>query len=208
MTTLYERFVLSPIIDATCGMAVVTEQRCKVIGRARGVVLEIGIGSGHNLRLYDARAVTKVIGVDPNEALGDKAKRRARGLPFSVEHRPIGGENDVVEPQSVDTVVFTYTLCTVPSVPDVLAAARRALSPNGELLFCEHALAPDEAVRAWQRRIDPLWSRLFGGCRLIRDHASAISNAGFELESVEEVYAPKTPKLIGFHQIGVARVRA
>ena len=201
---LYDRFVLPFVIDKSCGLKSVTLQRSKVIGKAYGTVLEVGIGSGHNLPLYDAEKVTKILGVDPSVELGSKAKRRAEKLPFPVDLRLVGGEA-IAEPESVDTVVFTYTLCSVSSVPDVLAAARSALKPDGLLLFCEHALAPDESVQIWQRRLEPAWMALAGGCHLTRDVVALLGAAGFRIEELEQAYMPRSPRFVGFHQIGTAR---
>lgn len=205
---LYERWILPHVIDAACGMPLVRAQRVKVLAEARGTVLEPGIGSGLNLPLYDARAVTKVIGVDPSVELGSKARRLARGLPFAVELHSRGGEVDVVPAASVDTVVLTYTLCTVPDPAALLAAALRALKPGGQLLFCEHALAPDLGVSKWQRRLEPAWKALAGGCHLTRSAAESLASAGFELVRLEQFYVEQTPRFVGFHQLGVARVAA
>jgi len=186
-------------------MKIVGEQRAKVVGRARGVVLEPGIGSGLNLPFYKPSEVSKVIGVDPSVELGNKARERSAAVPFPVELHSQSAELDAVEPGSVDTVVLTYTLCTVPDPARVLAAAHRALKPDGVLLFCEHARAPDANVRAWQHRIEPIWKPLAGGCHLTRDAAQQIRDAAFAIESLDEHYVDQTPRFAGFHQIGLAR---
>jgi ubiquinone/menaquinone biosynthesis C-methylase UbiE len=200
----YDRYVLPRVLDAACGMKVVGEQRAKVVGLARGVVLEPGIGGGLNLPFYRPSAVSKLIGVDPSVELGSKAKQRSASVPFPLELWSQSAELDVVAPESVDTVVFTYTLCTVPDPPRVLAAARRALKPDGMLVFCEHALAPDESVRRWQKRIEPLWKALAGGCHLTRDAVQQLRDAGFVIDSLEQDYVDEGPRLAGFHQIGRA----
>jgi SAM-dependent methyltransferase len=200
----YDRFVLPLVLDTACGMKTVGEQRAKVLSAARGVVLEPGIGGGLNLPFYRADQVTKVIGVDPSIELGNKARQRGAAAPFVVELHSRSAELDAVEPGSVDTVVLTYTLCTVPSPAKVLAAAHRALKPDGMLLFCEHASAPDESVRSWQRRIEPLWKRLAGGCHLTRDAAEQLREASFQIDWLDESYLEGAPRFAGFHQLGRA----
>lgn len=200
----YDRHILPRVLDAACGMQLVGEQRAKVVGLARGVVLEPGIGGGLNLPFYRASAVSKLIGVDPSIELGNKAKERSASVPFPVELRSQSAELDAVAPESVDTVVFTYTLCTVPDPAGVLAAAHRALKADGVLLFCEHARAPDERVRGWQRRIEPVWKVLAGGCHLTRDAVQQLRDAAFRIDSLEEHYLEHAPRFAGFHQIGRA----
>jgi SAM-dependent methyltransferase len=200
----YDRWILPRVLDAACGIKIVGEQRAKVVGLARGVVLEPGIGGGLNLPYYHPSEISKLIGVDPSVELGNKAKQRSESVPFPVELHSRSAELDVVEPGSVDSVVFTYTLCTVPDPARVLAAARRALKPDGRLLFCEHARAPDADVRTWQRRLEPIWKSLAGGCHLTRDVAQHIRDAGFAIETLEESYVTEAPRFAGFHQIGRA----
>lgn len=202
---LYERYVLPHVIDMACGIELVGEQRAKVVGAAYGVVLEPGIGGGLNLPHYDAGTVAKVIGVDPSIELGSKARERAKSVPFRVELHSRSGEVDVVEAGSVDTVVLTYTLCTVPDPAALLQAAFRALRPQGRLLFCEHARAPDSGVRRFQRAIEPAWKLLAGGCHLTRVPGDAIREAGFAIVELEEHYVEPAPRFVGFHQLGQAR---
>lgn len=201
----YDRHVLPLVLDTACGMKLVGEQRAKVVGLARGVVFEPGIGSGLNLPFYRTSEVEKLIGVDPSIELGNKARERSATVPFSVELYSQSAELDAVAPGSVDTVVFTYTLCTVPDPSRALAAAHRALKADGILLFCEHASAPDADVRTWQHRIEPVWKALAGGCHLTRDAVQSIRDAGFDIESLEQYYVEKAPRFAGFHQLGQAR---
>jgi SAM-dependent methyltransferase len=200
----YDRWILPRVLDATCGMKSVGAQRAKIVGLARGVVLEPGIGGGLNLPFYQADQISRLIGVDPSVELGRKARQRSAQVAFPVELHPQSAELDVVEPASVDTVVFTYTLCTVPDPGRALAAAHRALKADGVLLFCEHARAPDRGVRAWQRRIEPIWKTLAGGCHLTRDAAQQIREAAFTIDALEEHYLEQSPRFAGFHQIGRA----
>lgn len=187
----YDRYVLPRVLDLACGMKLVGEQRAKVVGLARGVVLEPGIGGGLNLPFYRAEAISKLVGVDPSIELGNRAKQRSASVSFPVELWSQSAELDAVPPESVDTVVFTYTLCTVPDPARVLAAARRALKPDGLLVFCEHALAPDADVRRWQQRIEPVWKSLAGGCHLTRDAAQHLRDAGFTIDALDQHYVPQ-----------------
>jgi ubiquinone/menaquinone biosynthesis C-methylase UbiE len=200
----YDRYILPRVLDIACGMEIVGQQRAKVVGLARGVVLEPGIGGGLNLPFYQPSAISRLIGVDPSIELGNRAKQRSATVPFPVELWSQSAELDVVAPESVDTVVFTYTLCTVPDAASVLAAAHRALKPDGIVVFCEHARAPDESVRRWQRRIEPVWKALAGGCHLTRDAAQQLRDSGFKIESLEEHYVDEAPRFAGFHQVGRA----
>jgi ubiquinone/menaquinone biosynthesis C-methylase UbiE len=200
----YDRYILPRVLDIACGMEIVGQQRAKVVGLARGVVLEPGMGGGLNLPFYQPSAISRLIGVDPSIELGNKAKQRRASVPFPVELWSQSAELDVVAPESVDTVVFTYTLCTVPDPARVLAAAHRALKPDGIVVFCEHASAPDESVRRWQRRIEPVWKALAGGCHLTRDAAQQLRDSGFTIDSLEEHYVDQAPRFAGFHQIGRA----
>lgn len=200
----YAHVVLPRLIDCACGLGPVTRQRRKVVPLAQGRVLEVGIGSGRNLPHYDPAKVERVIGVDPGSELLRIAKRRAASVAFPVEFVPVEGESVAVEPRSIDTVVVTYTLCTIPGVHAALAGMRRALRPGGRLLFCEHGLAPDPAVARWQARIEPLWGRLFGGCHLTRDVPALLRECGFRVELAEQAYLPGAPRFAGFHYIGSA----
>jgi SAM-dependent methyltransferase len=143
----YERWILPRVLDTACGMKAVSEQRAKIVGLARGVVLEPGIGGGLNLPFYEAGQVSKLIGVDPSIELGNRARARSAHVRFPVELHSQSAEIDAVEPGSVDTVVFTYTLCTVPDPARVLAAANRALRPGGVVLFVSMRARPTPQSR-------------------------------------------------------------
>ena len=152
----YDRHILPKVLNWSCGMKPVQKQRQKVVPLAEGRVLEIGIGSGLNLPYYDPGKVERVIGLDPAEEMLSYAKRKSGSVPFTVEYLPLRGEGIPLEPESVDTVLVTYTLCTIPDAIAALEGMRRVLKPGGRLTFCEHGKAPDEAVRRWQDRLDPL----------------------------------------------------
>ncbi len=201
----YGKHILPRLLDFGCGSSPVRHQRAKIVPRAEGLVLEIGLGSGLNLPHYDAARVERVIGLEPAGEMLARAESRIAEAPFAVESLALEGENIPLEAASVDTVLVTYTLCTIPGVEAALGQMRRVLRPGGRMLFCEHGVAPDEAVRRWQRRIGPLWKRAFGGCRLDRDIPALIRGAGFTIEDMETMYLPKTPRFAAFNYWGAAK---
>ena len=203
----YDRHILPKVLNWSCGMKPVQKQRQKVVPLAEGRVLEIGIGSGLNLPYYDPEKVERVIGLDPAEEMLSYAKRKSESVPFTVEYLPLQGESIPLEPESVDTVLVTYTLCTIPDAIPALEGMRRVLKHSGRLIFCEHGKAPDEAVRRWQDRLNPLWRRGGGGCNLNRDIPALIEAAGFRIDDLQTMYLPSTPRFAGFNYWGSARRR-
>lgn len=165
--------------------------------------LEVGIGSGLNLPFYGER-VERLVGVDPSEALLRMAHKRSRGTAIPVELLPHSGEALPLGDASVDTVVLTFTLCTIADPGRALREARRVLKPSGELLFAEHGLAPDKGVRRWHRRLNPLWRRVAGGCNLDRKVDELVRGAGFRLASLEAGYA-KGPRPMSYVYLHRAR---
>jgi ubiquinone/menaquinone biosynthesis C-methylase UbiE len=186
---LYSRYVLPRLMDMALGQSQLLPYRQRAIRGATGLVLEIGIGSGLNLRLY-GDAVTEVVGVDPSPGLLAMAERvaatampgRARLLEASAESLPIEGS-------SVDTVVVTWALCSIPDPAAALAEARRVLRPGGSLRFVEHGRSPDARVAWWQDRLTPLWMQCSGGCHLNRKTVDLLRSAGFRLTALETGYA-------------------
>lgn len=204
MAGFYENRILPRLIDFGCRQHQVTDQRRRVVPRAEGRVLELGIGSGLNLPLYDPAKVTSVVGVDPAEAMLERARPKLAGLSFPVELRAVPAEDAGLEAGAFDTVLVTYSLCTIPDAATALEAARRALKPGGRLLFCEHGTAPDPGPARWQRRIEPVWKRIGGGCHLTRDPTALLEAAGFRIDEIDRFYLPGAPKLFGFHYLGAA----
>lgn len=203
----YDRYLLPWVIDCACGTKPVARQRAKVVPLAEGRVLEIGIGSGRNFPFYDPAKVERVIGLDPAEGMLARAKARSEALAFPVEYLALEGERIPLERESVDTVLVTYSLCTIADAVAALEGMRRVLKPAGRLIFCEHGKAPDETVRRWQHRLNPLWSRLGGGCNLNRDIPALIAAAGFRIDGLETMYLPGTPRFAGFNYWGSALPR-
>lgn len=201
--SLYDRIVLPWLIDKACAGGPVSKQRAKIVPRARGEVVEVGIGSGLNLPFYDLSQVTKVWGLEPSAELRVKAMAVAGEVALAVEFIDLPGEDIPLADHSVDTVLITYTLCTIPDVAQALAQMRRVLKPDAKLLFCEHGRAPDEGVRRWQDRTDPFWGKFTGGCHLNRPIDEMIAAAGFRFETMETVYIPG-PRAMNFNYWGAA----
>lgn len=187
---LYSRYILPKVVHFTCGLKPNMRQREKVVPHARGRVLEVGIGSGLNLPYYDSAKVTKVWGLDPSPEMTQMARRAAASLPFEVEFIGLPGDEIPLEDNSVDTVVVTYTLCTISDTTPALRQISRVLRPGGELIFCEHGAAPDASVRRWQDRLNPIWKRLGGGCNLNRPIPTIIEAGGFRIKSLDAMYIP------------------
>jgi SAM-dependent methyltransferase len=207
MASFYERHVLPHLISCACGARPIQRQRAKVVPSASGQVLELGIGSGLNLAFYDPDRVASVIGVDPSDELRAKARAAPRPAGLKVEILDGQAERLPFDTASFDTIVCTFTLCSVGSPASALAEARRVLKPDGRLLFSEHGLAPDLSVQRWHRRLEPVWKRLAGGCHLTRPVAGSIEQAGFAIESVETMYLPGAPRAMGWSEWGCARNR-
>jgi len=186
----YSHYILPWSTNFACSGKPFARQRKKIVPRARGRVLEVGIGSGLNLPFYDSSMVEKIWGLEPVPEMRAMAEKVAGEIDIPVEFLDLPGEEIPLDDQSVDTVLVTYTLCTIPDVTAALAQMRRVLKPDAKLLFSEHGLAPDEGVRRWQNRIDPLWSRIAGGCHLNRPIDALITGAGLRIEELDTMYLP------------------
>lgn len=186
-------------------MKPISKQREKVVPHAHGIVLEIGIGSGQNLPYYNANNVTKIIGVDPDENIWKRSKDRREACPIPIERIGLSGEDIPLEDKLADTVVVTYSLCTIPDPVKALGEMKRILKPGGQILFSEHGMAPDAAVKKWQDRIDPMWKKIAGGCHSGRDIPSYFREAGLTFESLEQMYIPG-PKVLGYNYWGSVKV--
>ncbi|MBI4349662.1 MAG: class I SAM-dependent methyltransferase [Elusimicrobia bacterium] len=200
---VYERFVLPYLIDLACGQKDITEQRLKVVPRARGCVLEVGIGTGLNVPHYDRRKVERVVALDPAVQMHRLAARRIKQHGLPVELMGLSAESIPAPDASFDSAVMTYTLCSIPEPNRALRELRRVLKPGAPLLFCEHGRAPDEGVRRWQDRLDPFWGVFAGGCHLNRDVPALLAEAGFATASIESGYLPG-PRLLTYHFWGEA----
>ncbi len=187
---IYAKYILPKLIDRACSIGPIMRQRAKVVPLASGEVLEIGIGSGLNLSFYDPKRVRKVWGLDPNPEVTRIARERARALDLDTEIIGLPGEEIPLGDHSVDSIVITYTLCTIPDPAAALVQMRRVLRQDGKLFFCEHGAAPDPSVRRWQDRVDPIWRRIAGGCHLNRDVPRLLEAGGFRIDQIETMYLP------------------
>ena len=201
---IYEKHILPHVINCACSTKPMMKQREKVVPQAAGTILEIGIGTGLNLPYYEAAQVERLIGLDPSEKSWELAGERAEAVPFEVEFIGLPGEQIPLDSNSVDTVLVTFSLCTIPDPVSALQGMARVLKADGKLLFCEHGLAPDDSVARWQSRINPLWQRICGGCNLNRDIPSLLQRGGFEVERLETAYLPGTPRFAGYNYWGGA----
>jgi ubiquinone/menaquinone biosynthesis C-methylase UbiE len=200
---VYDRWVLPPILDLAMRTSRLQKYRREVVAAAQGRVLEIGAGSGLNLPLY-GRQVELVIGIDPSPRLLAMARRRAAAAGVRAELLQASAAAIPLADRTVDTVVMTWTLC---SIPDPLAALRemqRVLKPNGKLLFVEHGLSPEPWVECWQHRLTPVWRHVAGGCHLDRKMDDLVRSAGFDLTELRTEYAGG-PRPMTYMYVGSAR---
>lgn len=200
---LYSRYILPPLLDYAMRDRTIMRQRAKVVPLAHGRVLEIGIGSGLNLSFYDKSKVDRVIGLDPSPELQVMARKRAAAAGIDVDWQTLSSEQIPLADASVDSIVITYTMCTIPNVHSALLEMGRVLKPGARMYFTEHGLAPDARVRAWQNRLDPVWGRIAGGCHINRNVPELLEKAGLQVENIETMYLPG-PRPLTFNYWGSA----
>ena len=200
----YENYVLPRMLNCCCSTKPISYQRKKVVPEASGTILEIGIGSGLNIPYYQKSKVNRVIGLDPSEQLCKMAKKTADNYNFSIDFLVNGAEEIQLASNTIDTILLTYTLCSIPEPDIALKEIMRVMKSDGRILFCEHGIAPDEVVQKWQNRINPLWGKLFGGCNINRDIPNILKNGGFKINSLDKMYLPSTPKIVGYNYWGEA----
>lgn len=202
--SFYENHILPRLINLACGQKPISKQREKVIPLAEGRILEIGMGPGLNLPYYNRDKVEKLWGLEPSEAMRKRAKAASERTGVEVELIDLPGEEIPLEDNSADTVVLTYTLCTIPETLTAMRQMARVLKPGGRLIFCEHGEAPDENVRKWQERVNPLWKKIGGGCNINRKIPDLITEGGFAIETMDTMYLPGW-KPATFNYWGVAK---
>lgn len=200
----YDRHILPRLLNAAMSTKPIAYQRKKVVPRCEGRVLEIGFGAGHNLPFYDASKVSHIWALEPAAEMRARAAERVSQSPIALEFLDLPGERISLDDEAADTVLVTYTLCTIPDVHKALGEMRRVLKPSGRMIFCEHGEAPDAGVKRWQERLTPLWKAIGGGCHLGRPIPSLIADAGFRVEGLETMYLPGTPHFAGFNYWGSA----
>ena len=202
--SLYEKYVLPKFLNCACGSKPVARQREKVVPLAEGKVLEIGIGSGLNLPFYDKTKVDEIWGLDPSEELSEMARAVAIQEGMEVNFISSGAEEIPLPDDHFDSVLITYTMCTIPEVIRANTEIRRVLKNQGKMIFCEHGAAPDDNIRKWQKRINPFWGKIAGGCNIDRNIPSLIQDSGFDIIEIEEMYLPNTPRIAGYNFWGYA----
>lgn len=203
---LYNKYILPKAVNWACKQKPMSFQRKKIIPFAEGNVLEIGIGSGLNLPFYSKDKVKHLTAIEPSLETWNKSIVNLEKLPFEFEFHQAFAENIPAENNSFDTVVLTYTLCTIKDTLKSLEEIRRVLKSNGKLLFCEHGKAPDKSIQKWQNRINPLWKIVGGGCNLNKDIPKLIKGNGFTLKKIETMYIPGW-KPASFNYWGAAKIR-
>jgi SAM-dependent methyltransferase len=199
----YEDRVLPRIINAACGSKTLEPLRHRVCDGLAGEVVEIGFGSGLNVPFYPSE-VTRVAAVDPADLGWRLAENRVKATPVPVHRSVLNGQSLPFADHSFDAALSTWTLCTIPDVAAALREVRRVLKPGGTFHFLEHGLAPDERVRVWQRRLDPIEQLLFGGCHFTRPIVELVTTAGFSINEVDLFYERGAPKFAGASSLGTA----
>jgi ubiquinone/menaquinone biosynthesis C-methylase UbiE len=200
---IYNSFVLPKLTHWVCSQKDIADQRRRIVPLARGRVLEIGMGSGLNLPFYNPDRIEFVWGLDPSKGLMKMAEKQSARLPFRVHLMTISGEDIPLKNHSADTVVVTYTLCSIPDVSKALKEMHRVLKPGGRLLFCEHGRSPDPSVLRWQDSLNPLWMKVSGGCHLNRSISGLIQNSGFHINHMDIRYMSPI-RLISYNYLGSA----
>lgn len=200
---LYGDHVLPRIINVACGLKAVDPLRRRVCEGLEGDVVEIGFGSGLNVPFYPER-VSRVAAVEPADVGWKLADKRVSASSVPVERSGLDGQSLPFEDDSYDAALSTWTLCTIPDVATALREVRRVLKPGGTFHFVEHGLAPDENVRRWQHRLEPLQKRLFGGCHLTRRIPELLTSAGFTITELDVFYEDAAPKFLAADSLGTA----
>ncbi len=201
---LWDKHVVPRIIPIACGQGQIMKRRALIVPHAQGKVLELGVGGGLNLSFYDASRVTSVSGVDPSPGLLNRARDAAKTAGIDFDIKAGIAENLPFPDNHFDTVVVTFTLCSVQDVKATLSEARRVLKPTGKLLFLEHGKSPDSSVSKWQNRIEPIWKTLAGGCHLTRPVMGSLVDNGYKIVEEKCEYVPKAPKFAAWVEYGHA----
>ncbi len=201
----YRDRVYPHIVTALGNPKPIQKIRQQVIPLAQGTVLEVGVGPGVNFAYYDPAKVSKLYALEPNPGMVKRAENQRRQTKLEVTFLDLPGEQIPLPEASIDTVVSTFTLCTIPGLAHAIRGIGRVLKPDGQFLFFEHGLSPDARVRRWQERTEPLFQWAFEGCHVTRDIPALIKQGGFRVESLETGYLARFPKSGSYYFWGVAR---
>lgn len=204
----WDRVMVPKLIGCACSQPQIMKARSRIVPQASGDILELGCGGGINMAFYDPAKITSFAGLDPSPALLERSREAAHARGLTADIRGGVGEAMPFASESFDTLLVTFTLCSVDSQAQVLSEMRRVLRPGGKVLFIEHGRAPDASVQKWQRRIEPVWKRIGGNCHLTRDIGDAYEKAGFAIAASEKRYMPKTPRPFGWVESGEATIRS
>jgi ubiquinone/menaquinone biosynthesis C-methylase UbiE len=206
--SFYRNHVYPHLVSMLGNPKPVQNIRQYLVPQAQGKVLEIGVGPGVNFVHYNPAKVTKLYALEPNPGMIPRAEQQGRRTELDIEFLDLPGERIPLADASVDTVVSTFTLCTIPGVVEALRGIGRVVKPGGQFIFFEHGLAPDERVRRWQKRTEPLFKWAFEGCHVTRDIPSLIKAGGFKIEQMDAAYLAPFPKSGSYFFWGVARPEA
>jgi SAM-dependent methyltransferase len=202
--SFYKEHIYPQLVDILGDPAPIRKVRQQIIPWAQGKVLEIGVGSGANFIHYDSTKVSRLYALEPNPGMLRLADRQKRKTKLNIEFIDLPGERIPLEDDSIDTVVSTFTLCTIPGIADAIQGLARVLKPNGKLIFFELGLAPDPEVQRWQKRLEPLHYWLFQGLYLTREIPALLVQGGFQIEQMESGYLALFPKSSSFCWWGTA----
>lgn len=202
--SLYRHHVFPWVLDRVMDHGVYRRVRREALEPVSGRVLEIGLGTGLNLPFYP-ESIHRIVGVDSNPGVARLARRRAAEHDMEIEHHQLSAERLPFDSASFDTVVSTFTLCSIPDVQQALAEVRRVLRPEGEFVFLEHGLSPEPAVARWQRRLNPAWKIVGDGCHLDRNTTEEVRRSGLAIERLRNFYLPRTVRFAGYMYLGAAR---
>ena len=190
LKSLYNKYLLPKITHFVCSTGPVSKQREKIIPLAYGKVLEIGIGSGLNLPFYEPEIVHSIVGIDPSTEMLGLTNKMHSETTVQVELITASADNLPLDNHQFDCIVSCFTLCSISKIQESFEEIRRVLKPKGKLIFCEHGKAPDGNIYNWQKRLNPIWNKLGGGCNLTRDIPAIIQNEGFKITTMQNMYIP------------------
>ncbi len=199
----YNTYILPKLINYICSQNDISQIRSELMPLAEGRTLEVGMGSGLNLPFYDPSKIEQVLGLEPIAKLRNIAEKKFIDAPFEVDFIGVTGEEIPLESDFLDTVVVTYTLCSIPDVSKALKEMNRVLKPSGKLIFCEHGKSPDEHIFKWQNRLNQPWTKISGGCHLNRNISELIKESGFKIVDLDTRYNSPL-KLVSFNYKGIA----